>query len=114
MITPDDNHQHSDIFSRPAEKRGSSAGVLQRIEEMSMQSGKQLLVHMFSATGDLFYELSKRATSNNEQNLYFESMREIRIKKDALNTRFLALIEESFDKLSHPLAYKQNVPSDQT
>ena len=61
-------------------KKVNSPGVLRHIEEESLSASRQLMEHMFSATDDLFYELSKRASSNNEQTLYFESMREIRVK----------------------------------
>lgn len=82
--------------SAPPRKSG---GVLHAIESESVAACKQLLNHMFAATDDLFYELSKRATSNNEQNLYFESMREIRIKKAVLNDRFTHYLHENFLRL---------------
>lgn len=89
-------------------KRGNTSGVLQRIEENSSRASKTLLQHMFSSTDDLFYELSKRATSNSEQNLYFESMREIRIKKDALSSKFLEHLSHYFDRIANPLSYKKS------
>lgn len=73
--------------------------VLNHILHQALDSCSQLLEHMFSATDDLFYDLSKRASSNNEENLYFESMREIRIKKHGVITRFLRCISESFNDL---------------
>src|SRR5690606_31141155 len=73
--------------------------VLNHILHQSLDSCSQLLEHMFSATDDLFYDLSKRASSNNEENLYFESMREIRIKKHGVITHFLRGISESFNDL---------------
>lgn len=83
-------------------KQYTSPGVLKHIEEDALTASKQLLEHMFSATDDLFYELSKRANSNNEQNLYFESMREIRIKKEGLNSAFLQAISDGFQDLVRP------------
>ena len=79
--------------------------VLNHILHQSLDNCSQLLEHLFSATDDLFYDLSKRASSNNEENLYFESMREIRIKKQGVITRFLRSISESFNHLilsKHP------------
>lgn len=73
--------------------------VLNHILHQGLDSCSQLLEHMFSATDDLFYDLSKRASSNNEENLYFESMREIRIKKHGVITHFLRGISESFNDL---------------
>jgi len=73
--------------------------VLNHILHQALDSCSQLLEHLFSATDDLFYDLSKRASSNNEENLYFESMREIRIKKQGVITRYLRGISESFNNL---------------
>lgn len=73
--------------------------VLNHILHQSLDGCSQLLEHMFSATDDLFYDLSKRASSNNEENLYFESMREIRIKKHGVITLFLRGVSESFNDL---------------
>ncbi|MFL0810542.1 MAG: DUF1631 domain-containing protein [Agarilytica sp.] len=80
----------------------NSPGVLKHIEQESLAASRQLLEHMFSATDDLFYELSKRASSNNEQNLYFESMREIRVKKEGLISAFQRSLHTEFDNLVVP------------
>lgn len=58
-----------------------------------------LLSHMenlFSSCDDLFFDLSSRAVSNSEQNLYFESMRELRIKKNGVIDNFIRQIEQAF------------------
>lgn len=91
-------------------KRVHSPGVLKHIEDSALSSSRQLLEHMFSATDDLFYELSKRATSNNEQNLYFESMREIRVKKEGLISAFLQKLASDFENLVIPSNRSHNKP----
>ncbi len=83
-------------------KKVNSPGVLKHIEDESLSASRQLMEHMFSATDDLFYELSKRASSNNEQNLYFESMREIRVKKEGLIGAFMQKLSSSFEDLVTP------------
>ena len=85
-----------------AQKPVQSPRVLKSIEEDSIQSSKQLLDHMFAAIDDLFYELSKRASSNNEENLYFESMRELRIKKGGLSNSFIQSLTHSFVDFLQP------------
>ncbi|MFL0801794.1 MAG: DUF1631 domain-containing protein [Agarilytica sp.] len=93
-------------------KKVNSPGVLKHIEEESLNASRQLIEHMFSATDDLFYELSKRASSNNEQNLYFESMREIRVKKEGLIGAFMQKLSASFENLviAGPIAAKPQRP----
>jgi len=68
-------------------------------DDQSSENALRLLEHMFSATDDLFYDLSKRATNNNEQNLYFEAMREVRIKKRGIATAFAQELINSFSEL---------------
>lgn len=96
------NTGNLELVTEKSSKRIHSPGVLKHIEQEGLDACKQLLDHMFSATDDLFYELSKRATSNNEQNLYFESMREIRIKKEGLTTTFIQRLAGYFANLLKP------------
>ncbi len=93
---------HLELVKGKSEKKLNSPGVLRHIETESLKSARRLAEHMFSATDDLFYELSKRASSNNEQNLYFESMREIRIKKEGLIGAFLQELGAGFENLVNP------------
>ncbi len=99
-MSPSDKKSDSIELVKPASRSPlNPPRVLNHILHQSLDSCSQLLEHMFSATDDLFYDLSKRASSNNEENLYFESMREIRIKKHGVITRFLRGISESFNDL---------------
>lgn len=50
----------------------------------------------FSSCDDLFFDLASKAGSNNEQNLYFDSMREVRIKKPEVWNLFKRRYEENF------------------
>jgi len=51
---------------------------------------------LFSNCDDLFFDLSSRAVSNAEQNLYFESMRELRFKKGGVINAFKQNFEQNF------------------
>lgn len=73
--------------------------LLAHIQKQSLSKCEQLLAHLFSATDDLFYDLSKRASSNNEQNLYFEAMREIRIRREGIANAFLRSLNNLFAEL---------------
>lgn len=54
------------------------------------------LEDLFSNCDDLFFDLSSRAASNSEQNLYFESMRELRFKKSGVINAFRQNFEQNF------------------
>lgn len=73
--------------------------LLKHIQQHASEGFARLIEHMFAATDDLFYDLSKRASSNNEENLYFESMREIRIKKQGVSNAFLHEFDNYFTNL---------------
>jgi Protein of unknown function (DUF1631) len=73
--------------------------LLAHIQKQCLAHCEQLLAHLFSATDDLFYDLSKRASSNNEQNLYFEAMREIRIRREGIAIGFLRTLNDLFTRL---------------
>lgn len=55
---------------------------------------------LFNNCDDIFFDLSSNATSNNEQNLYFESMREIRIKKAGVLRQLQQILEDDYQGLS--------------
>ena len=65
-----------------------------------------LLSHQLDAMligcDDLFFNLSGRAKSNAEQNLYFESLREIRLKKGGLTANFKRNLDQQYQDLMAP------------
>lgn len=99
---------HLELVGKNANGPLQPPKLLAHIRNQSRDYALRLLEHMFSATDDLFYDLSKRATSNNEQNLYFESMREIRIKKRGVAATFAHQIDDAFAQL---LSDKQPPPA---
>lgn len=69
---------------------------LRQVKENSLQILCAQLNEMFTSCDDLFFDLSGRASSNSEQNLYFESMREIRLKKSGIMAAFQREHERNF------------------
>jgi hypothetical protein len=90
---------HLEVISHKGREPVQPPKLLGHIRTQTLLSGEQLLAHMFSAVDDLFYDLSKRASSNNEANLYFEAMREIRINREGTAKRFLHQVGLSFSDL---------------
>lgn len=56
--------------------------------------------HFFTSCDDLFFDLASKAGSNKEQNLYFDSMREVRMKKPQVWSLFKEGYEENFRNLT--------------
>lgn len=90
---------HLELINQKGREPIQPPRLLDHIKKTTISNCEQLLAHLFSATDDLFYDLSKRASSNNEQNLYFEAMREIRVKREGIANQFLRDIADSFSKL---------------
>lgn len=73
--------------------------LLTLIQKNTLDHSQQLLKLMFVATDDALYDLSQRASSHSEENLYFESMREFRIKTQGIFRHFRQNIIVNFSKL---------------
>lgn len=85
----------------PAEPARTLLGELARITRQGLQ---QRLDPMFSACDDFFFDLASRARSNADQNRYFESLREVRLKKTRVAADFLAGVNRDFSGLGQRTA----------
>lgn len=88
-----------DVITPKGHEPTQPAKILGQIRTQTLLGCERLLAHMFSAVDDLFYDLSKRASSNNEANLYFEAMREIRVNREGTAKRFLHQVGLAFTNL---------------
>lgn len=75
-------------------------GVTQLIRDRSTDTLLSLLGAMFDGVDDTFFELADYAHNNKEQNLYFDSMREVRIKRRGMESIFRQQIEADFRRLA--------------
>ncbi len=70
--------------------------LIRQIKDDAQAVLLNLLEDLFSNCDDLFFDLSSRASSNAEQNLYFESMRELRFKKAGVINAYRQNFEQNF------------------
>ncbi len=77
-----------------------------QLQSQSLSTLLSLIDDTFASCDDLFFDLASRASSNIEQNFYFESMREIRIRSQHCRTLF----EKSF--IAHFETLESNHKSD--
>ncbi|WP_137821084.1 DUF1631 domain-containing protein [Pseudomonas sp. D(2018)] len=61
---------------------------------------KQTLQALFDNADDTLFEMADRATSNAEQNAFFEAMRDLRLKRKSIERTFLQKVFESFSALN--------------
>lgn len=69
---------------------------INKIQSLCKTSLTELLQNMFDGIDDSFFELANNARTNNEQNLFFEAMREIRIKRKSIESSFELGIDKMF------------------
>jgi len=96
------NKQSGIHFLREHREAGSSGPLpteIVRIRDTVVAGLGDLLQGAFDAVDDSLFELANNARSNNEQNRYFEAMREIRIKRKGVEKHFQNVVGQLF---SHP------------
>jgi hypothetical protein len=82
----------------------SARTLLTELARIARQGLQQRLDPMFSACDDFFFDLASRARSNADQNRYFESLREVRLKKTRVAADFLAGVNRDFSGLGQRTA----------
>lgn len=80
--------------------RGAGAVRLENLTRLTTDTLTPRLEAMFAACDDYFFDLASRAKNNNDQNLYFESLREIRVKKPVVTPDFCRRLSAGFHILA--------------
>ncbi len=70
--------------------------ALQPVQEFAVAELLAMLQTMFDGIDDSLFELANSARTNNEQNRFFEAMREIRIKRKRIESQFSQHIAAQF------------------
>lgn len=70
------------------------------VYESSIKGLNDLLRGMFDGVDDSLFELANNARTNNEQNRFFEAMRDVRIKRKRIEANFSQAIQALFEPKS--------------
>jgi hypothetical protein len=98
------NKQSGIHYLREHREAGSNRPVpaeVTRIRDTVVAGLGDLLQGAFDAVDDSLFELANNARSNNEQNRYFEAMREIRIKRKGVERHFQNTVAQYFATPPH-------------
>lgn len=98
------NKQSGIHYLREHREMGSSQPTpveVTRIRDTVVAGLGDLLQGAFDAVDDSLFELANNARSNNEQNRYFEAMREIRIKRKGVERHFQNTVAQFFANPPH-------------
>ena len=82
---------------RDAGDKSKLPSEIVRIRDTVSAGLGDLLQGAFDAVDDSLFELANNARSNNEQNRYFEAMREIRIKRKGIEKHFQGAVAQLFN-----------------
>lgn len=80
----------------PASRKQPESLAVHEVCNAATKGLKELLQSMFDAIDDSLFELANNARSNNEQNRFFETMREVRIKRRSIEAQFFEQLARDF------------------
>ena len=84
----------------PTSPVGRLPVALTNVRDKATQQLKTALQALFDNADDTLFEMADRATSNAEQNAFFEAMRDLRLKRKNIERGFLQKVFEAFATLN--------------
>lgn len=78
--------------------------IVHTVRQHTRRALDTLLQSLFDSTDDALFELADKSGSNSEQTLYFEAMRQIRLRREDVCNRFGTNLYGAFDELFSPSA----------
>ncbi len=81
--------------------------AMHTLRDKARQQLQGFLRDLFDKVDDAMFELADKANNNHDQNIFFDSMREVRIRRRAMETAFFRSIDISFAQLLDHNAYRE-------
>lgn len=98
------------VPEKPSSPAGRLPVALISVRDKAAQQLRQALQILLDNADDSLFEIADRATSNAEQNAFFEAMRDLRMKRRSIERSFLQQLFESFTRLNQYEIGKPNEP----
>ena len=83
------------------------------LREKARQTLQGLLRNLFDKADDALFELADQATNNHEQNLYFDSMRQVRLHRKDTEAAFFHHVDVGFARLMDAGAFPEASKDDE-
>lgn len=80
--------------------------AMHTLRDKARQQLQLFLRELFDKVDDAMFELADKANNNHDQNIFFDSMREVRIRRRAMEASFFRCIDIGFAQLLDPSAYR--------
>lgn len=74
--------------------------VIHSLNDLGQKFLASALEAYFDAADDALFDLADKAQTNNEQNAFFDSMREVRVQRKSVERRFFDMIDDAFSRLA--------------
>ncbi|WP_212625816.1 DUF1631 domain-containing protein [Pseudomonas sp. PP3] len=74
--------------------------ILLQVRDKAVLQLRQGLQELFDNADDILFEMTDRASDSAEQNIYFQAMRDLRLKRKSIERLFFEQIFEAFARLS--------------
>lgn len=74
---------------------------MHQVREKARHHLHAMLRGLFDKTDDALFELADQATNNHDQNLYFDSMRQVRLRRRETEEGFFRQLDKAFARLLH-------------
>ncbi len=85
---------------------------MHQVREKSRQKLQAMLRGLFDKADDALFELADQATNNHDQNLYFDSMRQVRLRRRETEEGFFRHLDVGFARLLDTRAAQQQTPEE--
>lgn len=86
--------------------------AMHSLRDKARQQLQLFLRELFDKVDDAMFELADKANNNHDQNIFFDSMREVRIRRRAMEASFFRSIDIHFARLLDPNAYRDEKQTD--
>ncbi len=80
--------------------------AMHSLRDKARQQLQGLLRDLFDKVDDAMFELADKATNNHDQNIFFDSMREVRLRRRTMEAAFFRSIDIRFAQLLDHNAYR--------
>ena len=74
---------------------------MHQVREKARHHLHAMLRGLIDKTDDALFELADQATNNHDQNLYFDSMRQVRLRRRETEEGFFRQLDKAFARLLH-------------
>ncbi|MCX4028344.1 DUF1631 domain-containing protein [Endozoicomonas sp. SM1973] len=92
----------SSINTKSVKPATRLSAPLVKVCEHCLNQLQSCIRSLFENADDTLFEMADRAGSNTEQNIYFEAMREVRLKRKAIEMTFFEAYQQNFNELVGP------------